>query len=496
MSRIWFTADTHFSHKLLTRLRGFEEDIGKHDSTLINNWNSCVQPGDEVYHLGDFALCRPDRLKSVRAQLNGQIYLIRGNHDKTADQCSDQFAWIKDVYNFKREGLKIWLSHYCHTVWKASHHGSWHLYGHCVDKDTEILTEYGWKSRDEIIEGEGVFSYNHKTRSIEKDQVKEIIDVNYSGNVYRYFSKSIDMRVTPNHTIIWFNRHGAVKSECEAKEFFARKQTRVTLRKSGIYKDHPDLGLLGLSNDLLKLYILIAADGTIKPETKLVKFGLTRQRKIDYLISLLDLLKIEYKSYKYKKSKSTSVNFYLPKQLENWQIKGLDDRLMFCNQSQLEAILEAYHFSDGVKTTSGGTLIYSAKEKEIDLLQAVATLNGYSSTKYSRYHGFGSNLQHQLSLSKKELIDLINVSKKVITETTKNESFWCIKTNNQNFFMRRNGRVHLTGNSHGGLPENNQYKFDVGVDAWNLFPVSLEQVIQKMETKSDLAIHHTDRRTG
>ena len=78
---IYFTADTHWSHRLMARLRGFGEDIAAHDRFLVDEWNSTVWPGDTVYHLGDFAWTL-DAVREITPQLNGTIILIAGNHDK------------------------------------------------------------------------------------------------------------------------------------------------------------------------------------------------------------------------------------------------------------------------------------------------------------------------------------------------------------------------------------------------------------------------------
>lgn len=43
------------------------------------------------------------------------------------------------------------------------------------------------------------------------------------------------------------------------------------------------------------------------------------------------------------------------------------------------------------------------------------------------------------------------------------------------------GSYHLFGHSHGELPPYGK-SFDVGVDCWGFYPVSIEQVFEKMET--------------
>jgi calcineurin-like phosphoesterase family protein len=135
---IWFTSDTHFGHKNILRYtnRPFS-DVNEMDEFLIQSWNRKVHPNDEVYHLGDVALCSASKLRNILKRLNGKIYLIRGNHDKSAQACQDRFEWIKDYYELlvpdpdRYQGKQlIVLFHYAMRVWQASHYGSYHLYGH------------------------------------------------------------------------------------------------------------------------------------------------------------------------------------------------------------------------------------------------------------------------------------------------------------------------------------------------------------------------------
>lgn len=135
---IWFTADTHFGHKKIIEYanRPFDS-IEQMDEALINNWNNKVSHEDEVYHLGDVALCSPSKLNKILDRLNGKIYLIKGNHEKSVEACKDRFEWIKDYHEliipdndaFQGKQLLV-LFHYAMRVWQASHHGTYHIYGH------------------------------------------------------------------------------------------------------------------------------------------------------------------------------------------------------------------------------------------------------------------------------------------------------------------------------------------------------------------------------
>lgn len=48
---------------------------------LINRHNSAVNDGDDVYILGDFSF-NFTAVESVCPRLNGNLFLIPGNHDK------------------------------------------------------------------------------------------------------------------------------------------------------------------------------------------------------------------------------------------------------------------------------------------------------------------------------------------------------------------------------------------------------------------------------
>lgn len=57
--------------------------------------------------------------------------------EKSAEACKNRFEWIKDYYElvmpdddaFQGKQLLV-LFHYAMRVWQASHHGTYHIYGH------------------------------------------------------------------------------------------------------------------------------------------------------------------------------------------------------------------------------------------------------------------------------------------------------------------------------------------------------------------------------
>lgn len=130
----WFTGDTHFGHaniiKYCNRPFASEAEMNK---AIISRWNSKVQKGDMVYHVGDFCFGRETyHFDAFFEQLVGDIILIKGNHDKLAWMNRSKFFASSDSYReISVEGQAITLCHYPLFRWNKSHHFSWMLHGHC-----------------------------------------------------------------------------------------------------------------------------------------------------------------------------------------------------------------------------------------------------------------------------------------------------------------------------------------------------------------------------
>ncbi len=152
-TRKFYTGDSHFGHEgMLTFGNRPFASIAEMDRTLIDLWNSTVGKDDIVYHLGDFAFGLGDagRVQSIFKQLNGRKYLVLGNHDVRSDgsihptlAALDWAAAPVHMMEVKDESQRLILCHYSLRAWNASHHGSYHFFGHSHGK----LDGYG-RSRD------------------------------------------------------------------------------------------------------------------------------------------------------------------------------------------------------------------------------------------------------------------------------------------------------------------------------------------------------------
>jgi calcineurin-like phosphoesterase family protein len=142
IDRTFFTSDQHWMHTNIIKYsqRPFEYSTNgceQMDEQMIDNWNKVIPADGLVYHVGDIFLGDRKRARYIRSRLNGQIFLIKGNHEKTATAEPDLFAWIKDYYKLKVDdpdadrGIQdVILFHYSLRVWDKSHHSSWAISGH------------------------------------------------------------------------------------------------------------------------------------------------------------------------------------------------------------------------------------------------------------------------------------------------------------------------------------------------------------------------------
>ena len=68
----------------------------------------------------------------------------------------------------------------------------------CYDKDTELLTENGWKKFEDLIIGELLFTRNN-LGEIDLQPCEQVISLDYDGILHHYQMKNLDLKVTPDH---------------------------------------------------------------------------------------------------------------------------------------------------------------------------------------------------------------------------------------------------------------------------------------------------------
>lgn len=132
MSKKFYIADWHYDHANCIAFdnRPFR-NVNDMNQALIERWNKVVFPEDIVYVLGDMFWCKASDAIPVLDKLNGQKFLIKGNHDRCHDnEFKKKFVKITEYMEVDDEGRNVVLCHYPIPCFKNHFYGWFHLYGH------------------------------------------------------------------------------------------------------------------------------------------------------------------------------------------------------------------------------------------------------------------------------------------------------------------------------------------------------------------------------
>ena len=139
MGKVFFTGDLHFGHEnvLAFNNRPFAS-VEEMDSELVRRWNNKVGKGDLTYVLGDmiWKTRNADAAELIKS-LNGQVILIKGNHDRFLHnaKAKEALAGLKDYDDIcvtLEDGTKkrVILSHFFTPMYNGHRHQAIHLHAH------------------------------------------------------------------------------------------------------------------------------------------------------------------------------------------------------------------------------------------------------------------------------------------------------------------------------------------------------------------------------
>jgi calcineurin-like phosphoesterase family protein len=139
---IFFTGDSHFGdHRTINIWKRPFASVAEMDGVLIDAWNAAVAPGDEVWHLGDFARKASD-VPALLARLHGTKHLLRGNNDPAATLQAPGWASVADYRELELEGTLLVLCHYPFRSWNGQHRRALNLHGHSHGRLKPIPRQY------------------------------------------------------------------------------------------------------------------------------------------------------------------------------------------------------------------------------------------------------------------------------------------------------------------------------------------------------------------
>jgi thymidylate synthase ThyX len=374
----------------------------------------------------------------------------------------------------------------------------------CYSEDTEVLTNEGWKRFSEVNGSEEFATLNPSSFSIEYHPASDYVAERYSGKMVRIRSSMVDLLVTPNHRVFFYDYDKRSASSRMWK--FSRADSligrRVVLKTDGIWKA-PDIknmiipsitvsaarsdtgttyertyDSLQIPFDAYATFLgFYDAEGSLQhSEGASYHITICQSKKSPHVHEILDTVRAmgfvpsvfsvsendcvvrihSYQLYEHlKRFGRTSHNKRVPT-----EIKGASCR-------QIRLYLDAYTKGDGNVHKSGHVVIYTSSPKMADDLQELALKSGFSASirvddrvglkHYNeKCRGWIGQTTPSYILSfrrEKSVRPMINQMRKQVRSQIAFEQYdgnvYCVSIPpNELLYVRRNGKPVWCGNTH------------------------------------------------
>ncbi len=325
---------------------------------------------------------------------------------------------------------------------------------YCVDLDTSILTQDGFKYYNELKPGDTVINYNSKTNRLEEDTAIKKVLLKNSGEMYVFKGRGLLLRCTPEHRIYYQRKSKRSKGGwsdwkvCRAQEFYEMTKKLSIRTKYEFRLPH----LQGYENrntkvkdGWFKLIGYLVTEGNLYDGNRTLRISLSQSKSnnkkiYDDIINCIQKLELGYR----KRERSDGVVEFVfdansSKRIidcfDGFDIHQLPGWVYKAGDKQLRLLLNAMMDGDG----SWGAMTYVSKRKGLlSSFQTIATMLGYRTTVHKRKSGIWECTL--IALRKKHLY--VTSAKKERSE----EKVWCVTTKNGTIITRKDDGIAISGN--------------------------------------------------
>lgn len=337
---------------------------------------------------------------------------------------------------------------------------------HCFDEKTELLTKSGWKMYNELKIGEEAATLNTPTGFMEWNKIKDVYQYNDFDEMVHLKTKSCDLVVSKDHTLINMSRENGEFIKKKANEFL-NKEANLPANVINNNKEY------AIDDDLLKILCWVLTEGTtFKGRNHEVRITQSDKPKVDhyYILDIINRLSKQYQAkinvrLKYKKGYDTKLN--INRNYDAYEIyinrcelskiirelipeKKIPKFFFNLSKRQFDLVLNELALGDGCFDNRYGSLLigYDQKDKlEQDKLQALLAINGYRSVLSKSFDKRTNKIMYRMTITNRR-------SHRIKKEAIKIKPYkgiaWCVSLKNKSLIVRRNGKVTVTGNSTGG----------------------------------------------
>ena len=318
----------------------------------------------------------------------------------------------------------------------------------CLDKDSEILTPHGWIKISEY-NGEKILIWNKLTEKAWYEHPLAYIKLPCDRFFHFHHSQGLNQMLSAEHKMFIYKGQKSRGYKTEiilAQDFVDMAKKRIKLDNYGVKTtfDIQNDGL-NLNNDIIRLLVMISADGYVrynKNRTKTyVELHFKKSRKIKRAQQLLSNAGISFSSGKAKNS-STSIYFTLP----FFYDKSLK---MFFNASleELSVLCDEIYFWDGTIDEIRDQRSYTSTNKtNADIVQFALATQGIRASIYVKDNVKENwKTAYTVSATKNSIVSY-NSPANIEEVPSKDGYKYCFTTSTGFFIMRRNNQISITGN--------------------------------------------------
>ena len=322
----------------------------------------------------------------------------------------------------------------------------------CMSEDTEILTENGWLTYNDLKVGDIIKTFNVNTGKIEDLPIKKLFVREYTGKMYNLKNRIQDQLISPKHRVVRKVFNTKNKFVLEEIEDIKKYKSDIVIPIAG----DTDYKGINWSDEKIKMVAWVIAEGSseqpyhknknsrnikiYQPELKNNK----EYKEIKYLL--------EHFNFKYSEAKHTGLgspvnaiklNAESSRQVHSWfndesNIKFIPVDLFKANKKQARLFLETYNKGDGTEefkiSTTSVDILYG--------LQHMCVLAGYGFTTLFRKPTIGTKPIFVLRIIQHTDTTITNIK-----EIDYKGIIWCPNTDNETVIAKRQGKVFITGNT-------------------------------------------------
>lgn len=358
----------------------------------------------------------------------------------------------------------------------------------CFDRETEVLTNNGWKHFCDVENTDLIFTINQDTQEAEFQPILNQVKYKYNGLVHYYKSQNIDLLVTPNHNLymkkcdvrVSDKYHLCPSEDIKVKRFYMKKTVNYdievddyfTIPGYSYYRKNRNgelyektLSDLRLPRDnFYKLLAWYLAEGSTyynqKENSYTISISQLKTQNIDHIMEIVsncglqpyyDGKSIRFKNMvlgKYFSSLGLSLNKKIP-----------FDIFTNFNKKLSKIFIDEYLLGDGTIQKDKSGKIFTISKELSEQIYNLCFIAGYTATNHidnrvGQSHIWnGREIKHNypcyiinISMTGKRNHEIVVKKDSHFSEIPFNDYVYCVEVPNHTLFVRRNGIACWCGN--------------------------------------------------